>query len=65
MNGEWKNTTLAEVAIDVSYGYTESATPEPVGPKFLRITDIQGGVVNWETVPHCPIDTEDHEKYKL
>lgn len=35
------------------YGYTESATTEPVGPRFLRITDIQNGRVNWDNVPYC------------
>ena len=32
---------------------TASATQEPNGPKFLRITDIQNGAVNWDTVPWC------------
>jgi len=65
MGGEWKETTLSEVSHDVSYGYTESATPEQVGPKFLRITDIQGGVVNWESVPFCQISKVNYTKYKL
>ena len=62
---DWRQTTLAEVSVDVSYGYTESAVKEKIGPRFLRITDIQGGVVNWQTVPHCPISPSDHEKYCL
>jgi len=65
MAGKWKETTLSEVSHDVSYGYTESATPEQVGPKFLRITDIQGGVVNWESVPFCQISKVNYTKYKL
>lgn len=65
MAGEWNGTTLADVSRDVSYGFTESATSEMVGPKFLRITDIQGGVVNWESVPYCPISADNHDKYKL
>ena len=35
------------------YGYTASAATEPIGPHLLRITDIQNGSVNWETVPYC------------
>lgn len=35
------------------YGYTESATYDAIGPKFLRITDIQNGKVNWSNVPYC------------
>lgn len=65
MGSEWNETTLSDVSRDVSYGYTESATSEMVGPKFLRITDIQGGVVNWESVPYCPISEDNHDKYKL
>ena len=47
------------------YGYTESATDEVVGPKFLRITDIQNGVVNWPLVPYCKINSENYKKYML
>jgi len=62
---EWRDTTLADVASDVAYGYTESATDEKVGPHFLRITDIQNGTVDWDSVPYCPISASDHAKYKL
>lgn len=65
MANEWTSTTLAELSSDVSYGYTESACSEKVGPHFLRITDIQNGIVNWAEVPYCPITREHHEKYKL
>ena len=49
----------------IIYGYTEKASSEEVGPKFLRITDIQNGTVNWESVPYCNISDTDFEKYKL
>lgn len=39
----------------VDYGFTDSASSSKSGPKFLRITDIQDGEVNWETVPRCEI----------
>jgi type I restriction enzyme, S subunit len=65
MAGEWEETVLANVSSDVSYGYTESATDEKVGPRFLRITDIQNGVVNWANVPFCPITADNHQKYRL
>jgi len=61
----WKETTLGEVAEDIAYGYTESASIEAVGPKFLRITDIQDDFINWDSVPYCPISEKDHKKYKL
>jgi type I restriction enzyme S subunit len=65
MVGEWTSAALAEISSDVSYGYTESASSEKVGPRFLRITDIQNGIVNWAEVPYCPITPENHDKYKL
>jgi type I restriction enzyme, S subunit len=62
---ESQQATLAGVCTDVSYGYTESAAATPVGPKFLRITDIQGGVFDWNSVPYCPADDAAIEKYRL
>ena len=65
MGNEWRDITLRELSTDISYGYTESASDKKVGPKFLRITDIQNGIVNWKTVPYCPISKQNHQKYKL
>ena len=65
MGSEWAESTLEELSSSVSYGYTESASSENIGPHFLRITDIQNGVVDWDSVPYCPITEKDHLKYKL
>ena len=62
---EWKETTLGDLCTEISYGYTESAKQEIVGPKFLRITDIASGRLEWVNVPYCPISESDFEKYKL
>ena len=62
----WEVKTLGEVCHKPQYGYTQSAQSDPVGPKFLRITDINKGAwVNWSSVPHCEITAEDFEKYRL
>jgi len=61
----WREYKLGEIANDVSYGYTESANEKPIGPKFLRITDIREGSINWDTVPYCPINEKDYIKNKL
>jgi type I restriction enzyme S subunit len=61
----WEVVRLGEVCEKPQYGYTESATEKPIGPKFLRITDIQNGGVNWSIVPHCPISESLFEKYAL
>lgn len=60
----WVERRLGELS-RINYGYTESASPEPIGPRFLRITDIQNNHVNWDTVPYCPIDSGDLPKYRL
>ena len=49
----------------MQYGYTETATTEPVGSKFLRITDIAQNYIDWNVVPYCPFSDETHEKYVL
>ncbi len=49
----WETSSLGELADDISYGFTASATSKPIGPRMLRITDIQNGRVNWASVPYC------------
>jgi type I restriction enzyme, S subunit len=53
----WRTRPLAEVAESIAYGVTASAAERPIGPKFLRITDIQNGAVDWERVPWCVCDS--------
>lgn len=60
----WEIKTLGEVS-KINYGYTEKASFEEVGPKFLRITDIQDNEVDWNTVPYCMCSDKDLPKYKL
>ena len=60
----WEEKTLGEVS-KINYGYTEKASIEKIGPKFLRITDIQENSVNWETVPYCKCSEKEFPKYKL
>jgi type I restriction enzyme S subunit len=51
-----KTVKLSEIADSIEYGVTASASEEPIGPKFLRITDIQNGSVDWSSVPFCQAD---------
>lgn len=60
-----KRVALGAFAKSVEYGVTAAATLQPVGPKFLRITDIQDGVVNWDTVPWCECDARSAENSRL
>ena len=61
----WEVVRLGDYCYKPDYGYTESASESRVGPKFLRITDIQNDIVNWETVPYCVCTDETKEKYLL
>ncbi len=49
----WTEVRVGDFCEQPQYGYTASAISEPMGPKFLRITDIQNGHVDWDTVPFC------------
>ncbi|MCF8389763.1 MAG: restriction endonuclease subunit S [Bacteroidales bacterium] len=51
--------------VQTQYGYTETASTEIIGPKFLRITDIAQNQIDWTNVPYCKISESDFEKYKL
>jgi len=59
----WKIKVVGDFCENPQYGYTESAIYEQVGPKFLRITDIQDGKVDWDSVPYC--DCPQPVKYLL
>ncbi len=59
----WRAARIGEICEHPQYGHTASAQHAPVGPKMLRITDIQDGRVDWPSVPYCRCD--DVEKYRL
>jgi type I restriction enzyme S subunit len=61
----WKSVALGDLAASVDYGLTASAIERPVGPKFLRITDIQDDSVNWNTVPWCECDEKSAQSSRL
>jgi type I restriction enzyme S subunit len=61
----WEVKKLSELCL-TQYGYTASAVPEPVGPKFIRVTDInKRNWIEWADVPHCHIDDEKRAEYSL
>src|SRR5262245_33675587 len=61
----WTEATVGDVSVDISYGYTTSASTVPNGPRFLRITDIQNGQVDWPSVPFCKVPPRDIAGYEL
>ena len=61
----WRRVKLGELCSDISYGYTATASSKPIGPKFLRITDIVSDRISWEDVPYCKIEDSKIDKYTL
>ncbi|WP_449455061.1 restriction endonuclease subunit S [Streptococcus suis] len=55
---------LRSISQRINYGYTASAESKG-NAKFLRITDIQNGKVNWNRVPYCSISREKLDNYIL
>lgn len=62
---KWKQIELGQLAEKIDYGHTASADFSKNGPKFLRITDIQHGYVDWNSVPSCKATEAEEEKYAL
>ena len=61
----WRVGELSKLC-STQYGYTASATDEPVGPHLLRVTDInKQNWVEWTSVPYCQIEERDKPKYAL
>ena len=62
----WMVRTLGDLCHKPQYGYTASANGEPVGPQFLRITDInKESWVSWSRVPYCEATNAELLKYRL
>ena len=64
-NKDWISCTLADVCEEINYGLTASGSDDSSGPKFLRITDIVSGQLDWNTVPHVQADEPTTMKYML
>lgn len=61
----WRRVAVKAMADSIQYGHTASAIQRKDGPRFLRITDIQDGRVDWNAVPSCDIPKDEVAKYKL
>jgi type I restriction enzyme S subunit len=61
----WRAGLLREMCESIDYGHTASAVAEPIGPKFLRITDIVPDTIDWPSVPYCPQPDRSPQKYRL
>jgi type I restriction enzyme, S subunit len=61
----WKRVYIENISYNIQYGFTASASKKQIGPKILRITDIQNNKVDWNNVPHCKIQNDEKNKYIL
>ncbi|MFQ5744546.1 MAG: restriction endonuclease subunit S [Acidobacteriota bacterium] len=61
----WVWANMGQLSRRIQYGHTASADDKPHGPRFLRITDIQDGKVDWDNVPGCAITEDEIDKYRL
>ncbi len=62
----WRVGTLGELCQRPQYGFTASANNEPVGPRFLRITDINKlPWIDWSSVPYCELSEAEQEQYRV
>ena len=57
----WQWVQLGDYCRQINYGYTASANFKIKEPRFLRITDIQNGIVEWDSVPGCEINAQEEE----
>jgi type I restriction enzyme S subunit len=61
----WGISTIRDLASKIQYGLTTSAQADSAGPRFLRITDIQGGSVDWSKVPYCNASEKERDDYRI
>lgn len=65
MPESWSVGVLGDLCEKPEYGFTASATAEPIGPHLLRITDIQEHGVNWASVPYCSCPRSELDRKRL
>ena len=62
---DWSVSELSDL-VSTQYGYTESATRDPVGPHYLRGMDInKNSYIDWSAVPFCPISDGNRQKFAI
>lgn len=47
---------VLDIAEQPRYGWTAKAEATAVGPRYVRITDLQDSKIRWDTVPFCRCD---------
>lgn len=60
----WAWVRWGDLSYSIQYGYNAPAKDSGT-IKMVRISDIQNGKVNWNSVPYCDIQKKDMETYLL
>lgn len=60
----WEWVRWGDVSYNIQYGYNAPALPAG-DIRMVRISDIQNGEVQWDTVPFCNINDDERETYLL
>lgn len=61
----WRDVALADVCRKPQYGAIAKGSEHPIGPRFVRQSDITSGRIDWRSVPYCDLDPADFEKYAI
>lgn len=60
----WEWRSVKQLSHNIQYGHTAKAASNG-NAKFLRITDIQNGNIDWPSVPTVSLEDKDIRKYAL
>lgn len=60
----WKWVRFGDLSLRIQYGYNAPALQKG-DVKFVRISDIQDNLINWDSVPYCEASEDDILQYKL
>lgn len=61
----WPLVTLAQVCEKPQYGAIAKGSDVPIGPRFVRQTDITSGRIDWSSVPFCDLPPSDFDKFAI
>jgi type I restriction enzyme S subunit len=61
----WPQVSLASVCDKPQYGAIAKGSDQPIGPRFVRQTDIASGRIEWSSVPFCDLPRADFSKYAI
>lgn len=61
----WSAVRLADVTLKPQYGAIARGSDHPIGPRFVRQSDLDSGTIDWSGVPYCDLDPSQFDKYAI